>query len=52
MDKAALRQMGQIKQLFDGSLKETARLQNLSYQTVRNQLDNIIEQIKAPENRE
>jgi hypothetical protein len=33
-----------------GSLKEMARLQKLSYPTVRNQLDNVIEQIKAPQN--
>lgn len=35
-----------------GSLKEMARLQKLSYPTVRNQLDNVIEQIKASENRQ
>jgi hypothetical protein len=33
-----------------GSLKEMARLLKLSYPTVRNQLDNVIKQIKAPEN--
>ena len=32
-----------------GSLKEMARLQKLSYPTVRNDLDNIIEQIKLAE---
>ena len=35
-----------------GSLKEMARLQKLSYPTVRNHLDNIIEQIKTPENQQ
>jgi hypothetical protein len=35
-----------------GSLKEMARLLKLSYPTVRNQLDQIIEQVKAVENRE
>jgi hypothetical protein len=35
-----------------GSLKEMARLQKLSYPTVRNQLDQIIEQVKAVENQE
>ncbi|MCX5633651.1 MAG: DUF2089 family protein [Phycisphaerae bacterium] len=35
-----------------GSLKEMARLQKLSYPTVRNQLDNVIEQIKIPENQQ
>jgi hypothetical protein len=35
-----------------GSLKEMARLQKLSYPTVRNQLDNVIEQIKTPKNQE
>ena len=35
-----------------GSWKEMARLQKLSYPTVRNQLDNLIEQIKTPENQE
>lgn len=33
-----------------GSLKEMARLQKLSYPTVRNQLDELIEKIKTPEN--
>jgi len=33
-----------------GSLKEMARLLKMSYPTVRNQLDNIIEQIKPAEN--
>jgi hypothetical protein len=33
-----------------GSFKEMARLQKLSYPTVRNQLDSIIEKIKIPEN--
>jgi hypothetical protein len=32
-----------------GSLKEMARLLKMSYPTVRNQLDNIIEQIKVLE---
>jgi hypothetical protein len=35
-----------------GSLKEMARLEKLSYPTVRNHLDNIIEQIKPVENQE
>jgi hypothetical protein len=35
-----------------GSLKEMARLLKLSYPTVRNQLDQIIEQVKAVENQE
>ena len=35
-----------------GSLKEMARLLKLSYPTVRNQLDNVIEQIKTPEKQE
>ena len=35
-----------------GSLKEMARLLKLSYPTVRNQLDQIIEQIKTLGNRE
>jgi len=35
---------------WGGSLKEMARLLKLSYPTVRNQLDQIIEQIKTPEN--
>jgi hypothetical protein len=35
-----------------GSLKEMARLLKLSYPTVRNQLDQIIEQIKTPENQQ
>jgi hypothetical protein len=35
-----------------GSLKEMARLQKLSYPTVRNRLDGIIEQIKPVENQE
>jgi hypothetical protein len=35
-----------------GSLKEMARLMKLSYPTVRNQLDNIIEQIKTSENQQ
>ncbi len=35
-----------------GSLKEMARLLKLSYPTVRNQLDKIIEQIKDVENQE
>jgi hypothetical protein len=35
-----------------GSLKEMARLLKLSYPTVRNQLDNVIEQIKISENKQ
>jgi hypothetical protein len=35
-----------------GSLKEMARLQKLSYPTVRNQLDQIIENIKTVENQQ
>ena len=35
-----------------GSLKEMARLQKLSYPTVRNRLDGIIERIKPVENQE
>jgi hypothetical protein len=37
---------------WSGSLKEMARLLKLSYPTVRNQLDQIIEQIKTPENQQ
>ena len=35
---------------FSGSLKEMAKLLNLSYPTVRNRLDDIIEKIKNIEN--